>query len=136
MKGHLLNEQNAMANFKPFKCIELFFVPWQVAYKNCDKSFISKSTFFFLTFVPQLIKKMYRAGTTWFYRFACMIGAQAHISLMTRLFYVRILTCFCTKYKPIFILRIMLSSKMDLHYMLVGSSGTTKRSIQESGMSK
>ena len=72
-----------MANFEPFKCIELFFVPWQVVYKYCDKSFINKPTFF--SFVPQLIKKTYRAGTTWFYRFACAIGAQAHISLMTRL---------------------------------------------------
>ena len=36
--------------------------------------------------MPQLIKKTYRVGTTWFYRFACVIGgAQAHISLMTRL---------------------------------------------------
>ena len=47
MKGRLLNEQNTMANFEPFKCIELFFVPWQVTYKYCDKSFISKPTFFY-----------------------------------------------------------------------------------------
>ena len=72
-----------MANFEPFKCIELFFVPWQVVYKYCDKSFINKPAFF--NSVPQLIKKTYRAGTMWFYRFACTIGAQAHISLMTRL---------------------------------------------------
>ena len=73
-----------MANFEPFKCIELFFVPWQVVYKYCDKSFVNKPTFFF-NFVPQLIKKTYRADTTWFYRFTCAIGAQAHIFLMTRL---------------------------------------------------
>ena len=35
--------------------------------------------------MPQLIKKTYRAGTTWFYRFACAIVVQAYISLMTRL---------------------------------------------------
>ena len=35
--------------------------------------------------MPQLIKKNYLAGTTWFYRFACAIVAQARISLMTRL---------------------------------------------------
>ena len=35
--------------------------------------------------MPQLFKKTYRMGTTWFYRFACMIVVQAHISLMTRL---------------------------------------------------
>ena len=35
--------------------------------------------------MSQLFKKTYRVGTTWFYRFACMIVAQAHISLMTRL---------------------------------------------------
>ena len=26
------NQQNAIANFQPFKCIELQFVPWQVVY--------------------------------------------------------------------------------------------------------
>ena len=51
-----------MANFEPFKCIELFFVPRQAAYKYCDKSFISKPTFF--NFVPQLNKKTYHVGTT------------------------------------------------------------------------
>ena len=45
MKGCLLNQQNAMANFEPFKCIELFLVSRQVAYKYCDKSFINKPTF-------------------------------------------------------------------------------------------
>ena len=63
MKGRLLNQQNAMANFKPFKCIELFFVLWQVVYKYCDKSFINQPTFFF-NFVSQLIKKASCAGTT------------------------------------------------------------------------
>ena len=61
----------------------MLFVPWQVIYKYCDKSFINKPTFF--NFVPQLIKKTYRAGTMWFYRFVCMRVAQVHISLMTRL---------------------------------------------------
>ena len=49
------NQQNAMANFQPFKYVELFFVPWQDVYKYCDKSFINKPTYF--NFVPQLIKK-------------------------------------------------------------------------------
>ena len=40
--------------------------------------------------MPQLIRKMYRVGITWFYRFACAIGAQAHISLMTRLIITKI----------------------------------------------
>ena len=46
MKSRLLNQQNAMANFEPLKCIELYFVSWQVVYKYCDKSFINKPTFF------------------------------------------------------------------------------------------
>ena len=54
----------------------MFFVPWQVVYKYCDKSFINKHTFF--NFVPQLVKKTYCTSTTWFYRFACMIVVQAH----------------------------------------------------------
>ena len=41
-----LNQQNVIANFEPFKCIELLCVPWQVVYKYCDKSFINKPTFF------------------------------------------------------------------------------------------
>ena len=57
-----VSQQNANANFKPFKCIELLFVPWQVVDKYCDKSFITKPTF--LNFVPQLIKKTYCAGTS------------------------------------------------------------------------
>ena len=65
-----------MANFEPFKCIELF-VPWQVVYEYCGKSFINIPTFF--NFVPQSFKKTYCVGTTWFYRFACGIRAQAHI---------------------------------------------------------
>ena len=72
-----------MANFKPFKCTELLFVPWYVVYKYCDKFFINKPTFF--NFVPQSIKKTYCAGTKWFYRFTCAIVAKAHVSLMTRL---------------------------------------------------
>ena len=70
------NQQNAMANFQPFKYVELFFVPWQDVYKYCDKSFINKPTYF--NFVPQLIKKTYRAGTAWFSRFVCAIAVQAH----------------------------------------------------------
>ena len=35
--------------------------------------------------MPQLIKKTYNVDTTWFYRFACSVVAQAHNSLMTRL---------------------------------------------------
>ena len=35
------NEQNAIANFEPFECIQLLFVPWYVVYKLCDKSFIN-----------------------------------------------------------------------------------------------
>ena len=63
------NQQNAMTNFEPFKYIELLFVPWQVVYKYCDKSFINKPTFF--NIVPQLIKKICRAGT------ACFIDLRA-----------------------------------------------------------
>ena len=48
-----------------------------------DKFFINKPDF--LNFVPQLIRNIYRVGTTWFYRFACTMVAQAHTSLMTRL---------------------------------------------------
>ena len=73
-----INQQNAIANFEPFKCIEL-----QVIYKCFDKSFINKPTFF--NIVLWLIKKTYHMGTTWFYRFACTMVAQAHISSMTRL---------------------------------------------------
>ena len=51
--------------------------------KYCDKSFKNKPAF--LNFVPQVIRKIYCMGTTWFYRFACAIVAQAHIFLMTRL---------------------------------------------------
>ena len=76
------DQQNAIANFEPFESIELLFVMWQILHKYCDKLFINKPAF--LIDVPQLIKKIYRAGTTWFYRFACAIVAQAHISLMTR----------------------------------------------------
>ena len=79
----LANQQSPMANFEPFKCIKLFFVPWQDVYKYCDTSFINKPTF--SNFVPQLIKEMYCVGTIWFYRFVCTIVMQAHISLMTRL---------------------------------------------------
>ena len=61
----------------------LLFVPWQVVYKYCNKSFINKPTF--LNFVPQLIRKIYHVSTARFYRFACVIVVQAHISLMTRL---------------------------------------------------
>ena len=78
-----VNQQNAIANFEPFKCIELLFVLWQVVYKYCEKSFINKPTFF--NIVPQLIKKTYHVDTTWFYRFACSVVAQAHNSLRTRL---------------------------------------------------
>ena len=67
----------------PVNLLIFFFVLWQVVYKYSDKSFINKPTFF--NIVPQLFKKTYRVGTTWFYRFACMIVVQAHISLMTRL---------------------------------------------------
>ena len=38
--------------------------------------------------MPQLIKKIYGAGTTWFYRFARAIVAKAQSSLMTRLFHI------------------------------------------------
>ena len=38
--------------------------------------------------MPQLIKKIYGAGTTWFYRFACAIVTKAQSSLMTRLFHI------------------------------------------------
>ena len=50
---------------------------------NIVNSFTNKPTFF--NIVPQLIKKTYRAGTRWFYRFACAIATHAHIYLMTRL---------------------------------------------------
>ena len=76
------NQQKAITNFEPFECIELF-VPWQVVYKHSDNSFTIKPAS--LNFVPQWIHKIYHAGTTWFYRFALVIVAQAHISLMTRL---------------------------------------------------
>ena len=46
-------QQNAMANLELFRCIELLFVPWQVDYKYCEKSFIKKTTFF--TFVPSSV---------------------------------------------------------------------------------
>ena len=52
--------------------------------KYCDNSFINKPAS--LNFLPPLIQTIYRTGTAWFYRFACVIVAQAHISLMTRLF--------------------------------------------------
>ena len=58
----LVNQQNAITNFEPFKCIELLFVSRQVAYKYCDRSFLNKPTFF--NIVPQLIKKTYRTGRT------------------------------------------------------------------------
>ena len=83
MERSFANQQNAIANFKPFESIELLFVMWQILHKYCDKLFINKLAF--LIDVPQLIKKIYCAGTTWFYRFACVIVVQAHISLMTRL---------------------------------------------------
>ena len=67
-----VNQQNAVANFEHFKCVELLLVPKQVFYKYCDKSFIT---------LPRLIKKTYREGTRGFYRFACMIVVQSHISL-------------------------------------------------------
>ena len=35
--------------------------------------------------MPWLIKKTYHTGTTWFYRLACTMVAQAQISSMTRL---------------------------------------------------
>ena len=54
--------------------------------KYCDKCFINKPVF--LNFVPQLIRKIYHTSIKWFYRFAWAIVAQAHISLMTRLFYI------------------------------------------------
>ena len=38
-----------------------------------------------LNFVPKLIRNIYGMGAMQFYRFVCMIVAQAHISLMTRL---------------------------------------------------
>ena len=38
--------------------------------------------------MPQLIKKIYGVGTTWFYRFARAIVAKAQSSLMTRLFHI------------------------------------------------
>ena len=50
----------------------------------CDKFFINKPAF--CNFLPELIKKIYRVATTCFYKFPCAIVAQAHISLMTRLF--------------------------------------------------
>ena len=84
------NQQNAIANFESFKCIELLFAPWEVVHKYCDMSFINKPTF--LNFAPQLIKKTYCMGKTWFYRFACVIVVQALTSLMTRL-YQHILLC-------------------------------------------
>ena len=77
------NQQNAIAKFELFESIELSFVIWQILHKYCDKFFINKPAF--LIDVPRLIKKIYRAGTTWFHRFACAIVAQAYISLMIRL---------------------------------------------------
>ena len=56
------NQQNEIANFELFECIGVLFVPSQVVYKYCDKSFISKPALF--NFVPQLIKKIYCAGKT------------------------------------------------------------------------
>ena len=78
----LANQQNAITNFKPFQCIELLFLWWQVINKCCDKFFINKPTF--LNFVPQLWKLIAQAECD-FYRFAYMTVAQAHISLMRRL---------------------------------------------------
>ena len=43
----------------------------------------------FLNFVPQLIRKIFSAGTTQFYRFACTVVAQVHISLLARLEFCR-----------------------------------------------
>ena len=80
MKGRLvINKMQLQISY--LLSVLNFFVPWQVVYKYCDKSFINKPTF--LNFVPQLIKKI--SGRSWFCRFRCMIVAQAHISLMTRL---------------------------------------------------
>ena len=56
------NQQKAIANFEPFKSIELLFVPRQVVYKYCDKSFRNKHTFY--NFMPQLMKNIYSVGTT------------------------------------------------------------------------
>ena len=67
---------------KPFECIELF-LPWQVYYKYCHRSFINKPAF--LNFAPPLIKKIYHVDTSCFYKFVFTIVAQAHIFLMIRL---------------------------------------------------
>ena len=55
--------QNAIANFELIEYIELWFVPWQVVYKYCDKSFINKPFNYVLNYVPHLIKKIYCVGT-------------------------------------------------------------------------
>ena len=72
MKGHLQINKIESQILNPLS--PLLFLPWQVVYKYCDKSFINKPAF---STVPQLIKKIYCVGTMWFYRFACAIIAQA-----------------------------------------------------------
>ena len=39
------NQQNAIANFEPFECIELLIVPGHVFYKHCYNSFTNKPAF-------------------------------------------------------------------------------------------
>ena len=46
------NQQNRIANFKSFECIELLFVPWQVLYKYCDKSHGSRINVLVYVFTP------------------------------------------------------------------------------------
>ena len=80
------DQQKAITNFEPFECTELLFVPWQVVYKYSDNSFMNKPTL--LNFVPQFIQEIYVADWASFYRLACAIVPQAHISLMIRLLLV------------------------------------------------
>ena len=70
----------------------IVFVLWQAVYKYCD-NFINKPAS--LNFVSQLIQRIYHTGTTWFYRLAYGIVAQAQKSFIERLahslsFYLRI----------------------------------------------
>ena len=88
MKGRLLINKMQWQILNPLSVLNCFLYH--------DRSFINivinKPTLF--NFVRQLIKKMYPTGTMWFYRFACAIGPQAHISLMTRLMHISMKACF------------------------------------------
>ena len=73
MKGRLLINKMQSQISNP-RCIELLFVPWLVLHIYCDKFFINKPAF--CNFLPELIKKIYRVATSWFYKFPCAVGSS------------------------------------------------------------